>query len=157
MSLEMTLLPSTGTPPTRSILSTTSYNPLKDEIILFGGATENYAELLSSLHIFNLKLSRWSTVIPQSSLVPPGIYSSFSFCSSDGKFFLLFGKTEKGISSDVYSFDFNHLSWEIVKLSGDSFKAAVDGASCHFEYNGKTWFAIYGGVNAFGESQDLIL
>ena len=156
-SIEISLLPESGTPPFRSIYSTAALDNISNRIILYGGATENFANLISSLHVFDVSSKKWSEIEPQSLIEPPGLYSAYSFLSSNGKFYLLFGNTEKGLSSDIYSFDFDHLTWNYEKFSGDILKGSVLGASCSFQYDGKDWFAIYGGMTVYGESEDLYL
>ena len=156
-SIEISSIPDSGTPPFRSIYTTTALDNLSNKIILFGGATENFANLVASLYTFDVSSKTWSVIEPQSLISPPGLYAAYSFLSSNGKFFLLFGNTENGLSSDIYSFDFNHLTWSFERLSGDLLKSSVFGASCTFQYNGKVLFAIFGGMTVHGESEDLYL
>ena len=156
-SIEITSLPESGTPPFRAIYSSAAFDKISNKIILYGGATENFGNLIDSLSVFDVSSNKWSLIESQSLISPPGLYSAYSFLSSNGKFYLLFGNTEKGLSSDIYSFDFDHLSWNFEKPSGDILKSSVYGASCSFEHDGTTWLAIYGGVTVHGEFADLYL
>ena len=156
-SIEIISLPKSGTPPYRSMHNSATFDYISNRIILYGGATENYGNLIAALYVFDVSSKKWSEIESQSLISPPGLYSAYSFLSSNRKFYLLFGNTEKGLSSDIYSFDFDHLAWNFERLSGDLLKSSVFGASCSFKYDGKDWFAIYGGMTVHGESSDLYL
>ena len=156
-SIEISSLPESGTPPFRSIYSAAAFDKNSGKIILYGGATENFGNLIDSLSVFDVSSNSWSLIESQSLISPPGLYSAYSFISPNGKFYLIFGNSENGLSSDIYSFDFDHLTWSFENPSGDLLKSSVYGASCTFEHDSKNWLAIYGGVTVHGESGDLYL
>lgn len=157
LSTNLTLIPQSGPSPPRMIRASATYYPGKDQILIFGGALDEYKKILSTLWYFNLKSLEWGEYFPQSSIIPPGLYSSLVFLGKDEKLYVLYGKKKDSISSELFSFNFKDLRWSIEELRGDYMQATYDSASCGFNYNNESFLAVYGGLTTYQPSEDLYL
>ena len=139
-----------------SIFSTAAFYETKNEVLLYGGSNSRISIIFSDFHSFNLDSLTWNKIISKSTLTPPALYSSISFVYLD-KFYLLFGMNEDKISSDFYSFDFTTEKWSTEYYSGDKIQATIKSAFVLFEFGGKSYLAIHGGVTAKGSIEDLYM
>lgn len=146
-----------GSPPPPQINPSSSYSAKSNQIFLFGGETFGNSLYSSSLFLFDLKNSTWEELIPLSSLTPESLILSRSFVQDQNKLIVFFGKTSKGISSEVYSFDLKTSVWSTEKFTGDSIPSSIRGGNCIFEYNSTQYFGLFGGITMSGKSENLYL
>ena len=142
--------------PPSSVLSSAAYDEVGELVILFGGANSRFSSIYSSFYFFNISDETWNEVTPESSLKPPKVYSAFSF-SIKNKFYILFGMTETQISLDFYSFDLKSEKWSLEVLKGQKIDPVIESAEVLFEFEGKNYFAIHGGVTSSGQYSSLCL
>lgn len=154
---QLSRLPSYGTPPKPMTNVAAAYNNETNEIFVFGGQNLETEQYSSTIFKFSLDTLVWDEVYCGSDLKPPGLMSAIVLMQSSTKLLVLFGNTFNEISSECYSFDFNILTWEIVKLKGDQIIGRVKSAYHEFEYNSTRHLALYGGTTFTGESSEIFL
>ena len=142
--------------PPATIFSSLAYDPISNRSISYGGTNSRITSIYSSFYSFDFNTDSWSEIISESSITPPKLYSSFSYIYKS-KFYLIFGRNDTEIFLYSYSFDLVNGKWNIVNFLGDEIKAPVEAASTLFDYKGKSYFGIHGGVTTNGASQDLYL
>jgi hypothetical protein len=155
--LQLSRLPTFGTPPKAMTNVAATYNNETNEILIFGGQSLETEHYSSTIYKFNLNTFLWGEEFCGSELKPTGLMSAIVLMQSSTKLLVLFGNVFDEISSDCYSFDFETQSWEIEKLKGDKISGRVKSAYCEFEYNSTRFLAIYGGTTYKGISNELYL
>lgn len=142
--------------PESSILSSVAYHEEDELVFVFGGANSRISTIYSEFYIFNVTDETWIELTSKSSLKPPEIYSAFSF-SLNYTFYILFGRTQSQISLEFYSFDLISEEWSLQVLKGQKIEPVVESATESFEFEGRNYFAIHGGVANSGPSSALYL
>lgn len=150
-------IPESGTPPPRSYQVSGLYNSQENTIITFGGYSLDDKAYSNSFNTFNLTTETWGRVIPESVILPPGLASAHLYMRNDGNILVFFGEKDQGISSNVFSFNWHTLSWNLEKLSGDTIPGRRHYGYCSFDYDNKKYVALYGGITYKGVSNDLYM
>ena len=155
-SIKINELTTSSSSPPQLIYTSSVFIPSKNRIVVFGGEKSS-GSFSSSLYYFDLSTSTWGEYDCSSLDPPPGLSQSHLFLTPDSKLLLLFGKTSKGLSSSIFSFDFNSKSWSRANLTGDSIQASVGSSSCSYNFNGNKFFAIFGGITSNGLTDELYM
>ena len=155
-SIKIDELTASSSSPPQLTYTSSVFIPSNNRIAVFGGQKSS-GSFSSSLYYFDLPTSTWGQYECSSPDPPPGLSQSHLFLASDSKLFLLFGKSAKGLSSSIFSFDLNSKSWSRANLTGDSIQASVGSSHCSYNYNGKNFFAIFGGITLNGLSDELYM
>ena len=156
--MNVTLIPSTGTPPVQKYEWASVYDEKEHRIITFGGYDNTNNEFLSDLYYFDLNSLEWYYIISSSSEVPKGRFSSYMYLRSDRVLLIFFGQRYDGITSDVFSFDLTTHSWKLESLTGDKVAERCNFGADYFTNNqNETFVAFYGGITQSEISSDLFL
>ena len=156
-ALDVSIIPSTGTPPNSLIKAGACYDKLYNRIIVFGGYSIIAQSFASDLLWFDLSNNLWGEIITQSYISPPGLDGNQIYLRNDRSLFVFFGNMEDTISSEVFRFNLNTSSWSVETLSGDPLIGRSDYAFCEFEYLNKEYVAIFGGLTMNGVDNLLFL
>ncbi|OMJ71786.1 hypothetical protein SteCoe_29907 [Stentor coeruleus] len=154
---EISQIPSTGTPPQRTYALTSIFDKQENRIISFGGYIIDEKSYTYALNIFNLTENLWDRILPESSLVPPGLGFSQLYLRNDRTLLAFFGEKSDGISGDVFSFNLNTRIWNTERLIGDSIPGRRFYGFERFDFGGKKYVGIFGGITHAGVSNDLFL
>ena len=155
--LDLTKIPSTGNPPNRRFLTSTAVDSEKNRLIIFGGFDIVLESCVSSMITFDLTSNTWGEILPESMIIPLPTMGAAVHIRSDRKFLVLFGETDSGISSGVYTFDLNTNVWNIERLVGDSIMGRSQAAYTSFVFSGKNYLAVFGGITSNGTDNQLFL
>ncbi|CAG9323524.1 unnamed protein product [Blepharisma stoltei] len=146
LSLDISLLPSTGVPPPSTTLGTMVYDSKNDQLINFGGLSTggSYSNDLAS---FSLKLMRWSIILPYLSTVPDERATSAMFYDEDNHQVLLYGgRTRAGPAGDFWSYSLTENSWQQLSKKGDDPGPRAYLAHVEYTRNGVHYYAVFGGL-----------
>lgn len=156
-ALKFTQIPSTGTPPQRSYALTSIFDNQDNRIISFGGYVLDEKSYSYALNTFNLTEKLWDRIIPESSLVPPGLGFAHLYLRKDRTLLAFFGEKSDGISGDVFSFNLNTRIWNTERLKGDPIPGRRFYGFERFVFEGKNYVGIFGGIINSGVCNDLFL
>jgi hypothetical protein len=156
-SIEISMIPSSGTPPYKMKYISGIYDEILNRLIIFGGYNERILKYTSSLYTYDLSQNLWNEIIVDSSFTPPGLGQSSLYLRADRTLLVIFGEKDKGPSSDIFSFNLNTSSWKLENLSGNSIAGRKLFASCSFSYLNTSYIAIFGGATQNGVDNSLFL
>ncbi|OMJ77208.1 hypothetical protein SteCoe_23243 [Stentor coeruleus] len=156
-ALKITQIPSTGTPPQLNYALTSIFDDQENRIISFGGYILEEKSYTYALNIFNLTENLWDRILPESSLVPPGLGSAQLYLRKDRTLLVFFGEKADGISGDVFSFNLNTRIWNTERLIGDPISGRRFYGFERFVFEGKNYVGIFGGITYLGSCNDLFL
>ena len=142
--------------PPPSLFSSLAYYQSENRAIFYGGTNIDSNVVYSEFYSFDFETATWSHINVKSSLLPPSLYSSLSFIYKS-KFYLLFGRTKTQNFPGFYSFDLSLGEWNQEYLKGEKIEPVVEPASNTFEFKGKLYFAIHGGVTSDGWNLNLYM
>ena len=152
-SLHVSMIPSTGVPPIALKASCMALNS-SGLLYIFGGH-EKASSTHNEIYIFNYTENLWTESIPIDQVQPIARYNSGCFIYRE-KFFVFAGNTNFGPLRDLWAYYPEELYWESVKTSGaPSFRYLF--GYCNYEYNGRSYFAVYGGWKDKGRSSGLYM
>ena len=155
--MQITKIPPTGSPPNKRYQTSSAIDKDQNRLIIFGGYDAVLGSIVSSLITFDLNANTWGQIIPESLIPPPNIMGAIVHIRSDRKMLVLFGKTDSGISSGVYTFDLNNYCWKTETLVGDTILGRIYAASTAFVYLNTVYLAIFGGITHNEAENDLYL
>ena len=155
--MEISKIPSTGNPPNRRYQTRTVVDTSLNRLITFGGYDTVIQDCISSLTTFDLNTNSWGEIIPESSSYPQSAMGAIVYLRSDRKLLVLFGETDSGISSGIYTFDLNTYYWKIEYLLGDPIMGRAYAGSTSFTYQDTTYLGIFGGITRDGTDNKLYL
>ena len=119
-----------------------------DSMYLFGGI--HNGEESSSVFILNLEARTWTTKLPDSPQLPPGM-DSHSAVEHHGHM-VVFGGFVGGTRSNLtFALDLQRLKWREIKATGD----APSPRAGHTAVTYQDWMYVYGGTSEDGKLGDL--
>lgn len=123
--LNLERIPSTNPPPIRRLYHFMDYNPVTDQLIIFGGSTT--ADLVyNDVWAFNITEEQYHHLDPTNEISPSNTYlapriGSGGFIDSISNTLYVFGgKTGRGPVNDMWKFDLLTLKWHQIEFSGDN-------------------------------------
>ncbi|CAG9310157.1 unnamed protein product [Blepharisma stoltei] len=146
LSLQISLLPSTGVPPPSRKLGNMIYDSSKNQLVNFGGQSTDgsYSNDLAS---FSLSHMRWSLILPYLSTVPDERAASAMFYDDINQQVLLYGgRTRAGPAGDFWSYSLIENSWQQLSRNGDDPGPRAYTAHVEYSRGGKNYYAIFGGL-----------
>lgn len=150
-SFELRQLPISRSTPSKMIHSTSAYNKSHKTIYTFGGEQVDRS-LSNSLRAFNVQYGYWDDIEPFTIFKPPGLSMAKSFFRTNNQFYVLFGKSDEGISEHIYVFDSDLKTWKQDYLTGDFILPSIKAADCSYTYDFIEYIALYGGISKDGIS-----
>ena len=156
VSLEISMIPPTGTPPDRNLYSSAVYDSQYNRIITIGGYKVKQHEYTSSIYTYNFMTNLWGEIFAETSIFP-GICLLSLYLRNDRKVLAFFGQKQDGFSSQVFSFDLNTYSWNTETLSGDSILGRYYNGFTYFTSSNTTYLAFFGGLTHKGADNNLFL
>jgi hypothetical protein len=111
--------------------------------------------VLNEIFKFDINSSFWQQSLPFSSNGPAARYGSGCFIRKNS-LMIFGGTTNYGTENDLWAYDTIWNKWQEISQSyAPSYRYFF--ASTSFEYNGKSFFAIYGGFKNLGISSGFYL
>lgn len=148
LSVKIDIIPPTGVPPSLIKSSCMIYNS-SGIIYLFGGH-QGTDKVLNDIFTYNIEKNFWSQSLPLSSTGPSERYGSGCFIRNNS-LMVFGGTTNYGTENDLWAYDTVWSKWQVVEQSyKPSYRYFF--ASISYEFEGKFYFALYGGFKDFGIS-----
>ena len=157
-ALSTTYIPSTKSPPQPLYFTLLFHINLRSSLIVFGGleASTN----TNNIWEFSLSSLTWNEIKPTSSQIPRIFYivarsSSGGFASLRSESFYIFGgKTNLGLSNDLWKFDFKYMAWKEIITDSPPEARSNFGFASYFEANRES-FVVFAGSCYNGDLNDL--
>lgn len=148
-SISISLNPLTGTPPSYRELPGLCLDSSSNKLYTYGG---RYESLLDDMWEFDLSSNKWEQIF-YTSTQSPGARSDpyLVFLPGSNKILLFGGDTAGGPVSDLWEFNIKNQSvrdiqWKLVHEQGEAPPRAYYKCVTDYEYEGRRYLAVYGGV-----------
>jgi hypothetical protein len=150
-SLQISTIPSTGSPPEKSAGSSAAYDIETNTIITIGGERMSDSRSTSDVNMFNLTTRKWYSPKIISNFIPGGLRRHRIYLRKDRKIIVF------GLFKELLIFDLEDFSWSTQILSGDQIGAISSFAISSFILDHIEYVAIFGGSTKYSYSNSLFL
>ena len=157
-ALITTFIPPTKSPPLPNHYNLLLYIATRNSLIVFGGLKESTNT--NDLWEFSLSSLTWSEIKSTTSNIPRIFYvvsrsngGGFS-CLSSECFYIFGGKTNLGLSNDLWKFDFKYMTWEEIKTTSPPEVRSSFGYASYLEAD-KEYFVVFAGSSYREDLNDL--
>jgi hypothetical protein len=151
LSLNISFIPSTGTPPDTLSGSAAVYDEKTNSIITIGGEKISDSQVVSSVYIFDLTNNLWSSPRIISEYKPSGMRRHRAYLRKDRKILIL------GVFKEILLFDLEDYSWSYENLKGDQIPGLFSFGMASFKEGDEEFLAIFGGSSQYSYSDSLFL
>jgi hypothetical protein len=147
-SVLVSMIPHTGTPPSYRVLPGVALSETANQIYIYGG---RYISHLDDMWRYDLATQTWDEIHFSSSTSPGSRSEAYLIPLESSRKLLLFGGNSKnGPATDLWEFDIDnssvrYIQWKLIDAKGKSPHRAYYRCYCIYEFEGKKYFAVYGG------------